>query len=209
VRQEQQRYREYIIDFLEKVDGSYGSKTLITEDIDITSSDVWTDFKMKEVSLTSAGDQDFQKACMKLYPSHFSWSNISGGGMHMMYLTVAPTQEKLEELRPAVEKYMATPYKKHIQLRGFKDSTYVYYKRGLKSRDLLVLPNGDQEKGEWSYTEGTSWVPYGIVTNNVLSRTSNRAHFPGAVSSVRVESYAHVNGYYYQNQAKAGINRVN
>ena len=93
VRQEQQRYREYIIDFLEKVGGSYGSKTLITEDVDITSSDVWTDFKMKEVSLTSAGDQDFQKACMKLYPSHFSWTNISGGGMHLMYLNVAPTDE--------------------------------------------------------------------------------------------------------------------
>ena len=209
VRQEQERYREYIIDFLVKDGGSYGSKTLITDDSDLSSSTVWQDFKMNEVSLTSAGDLDFQKACMALHPNQFSWTNLSGGGMQLMYLGVPPTEEKLEELRPAVEKYMATPWPKYIQVRGFINSTYVYYKRGTKSRDTLVLPSGEQEEGEWSYAEDTTWVPYGTVTNNVLSRNSNRGSFPGAVTSVRVENWAHRDGFFYQNQAKAGINRVN
>ncbi len=224
VRQEQERYREYVVDFIEVAAGhypndrgpraaTYASKSLMTDDIDVTFSNVWNDFKMEEMSLTSAGDQEFQRACMTLYPSHFPWDSViaSGGGMHLMYLSMPLEDEKLEELRTAVEKYVATPFKKYVQLRGFVDSTYVYYKRGTKSRDTLVLPSGDLEEGEWTFAEDTTWVPYGTVTNNVLSRNSNRGSFPGHVRSVeqlrRIDSHRY--SPYYVNVALPGISRVN
>lgn len=89
VRQEQERYREYVVDFPESVSngyyGRYGSKSIVTDDMDMTFSNVWKDFEMDEVSLLYRKDIDFVQACLILYPSQFSVDgcSLNGTGFHI------------------------------------------------------------------------------------------------------------------------------
>jgi len=189
VRQEQERYREYVVDFPESVSngyyGRYGSKSIVTDDMDMTFSNVWKDFEMDEVSLLYRKDIDFVQACLILYPSQFSVDGCSLNSTGFHIFNPQLSDEKLEELRPKVIKFISKPYKKYMALGatciqgGHGNASFIYYRKGLKSRDVMVLPNGDQENSQWSLSPDVTWVPYARVEGGVARRNGNKAYFAG------------------------------
>lgn len=184
VRQEQKRYREYILDFTDtshnyysghNVPVQYYSKSIISENIDIDLSKIWTTFAMDDVSLTHKS-REFQSAYYKIVGDERT-SRIYGD----------LGDSELEDLRPSVEKYIAADGPKvPIFNSGWLSSCcYIYFRQGLKSRSVMVFPNNTEGESEWDLSPDVEWLPYALSSGGRWQRNGSKASYPGSVSDPR------------------------
>jgi len=184
VRQEQKRYREYILDFTDtshnyysghNVPVQYYSKSIISENIDIDLSTIWTTFAMDDVSLTHKS-REIQSAYYKIVGDERT-SRIYGD----------LGDSELEELRPSVEKYIAADGPKvPIFNSGWLSSCcYIYFRQGLKSRSVMVFPNNTEGESEWDLSPDVEWLPYALSSGGRWQRNGSKASYPGSVSDPR------------------------